>query len=109
MIEAYQALCELFASPEYQEKSAKKKWPVEVSGTHAFGTNGYICMGQRMVNSHIYFFHKHIYNDMLLIATCRKLRPILHLNPFSCFARGLRDQPLNTLMPCVVRWPKIDW
>jgi hypothetical protein len=46
---------------------------------------------------------------MLLIATCRKLRPVLHLNPFSCFTRGIRDQILKTLTPFVVRWLKIDW
>jgi ABC-type polysaccharide/polyol phosphate export permease len=60
-----------------------------------------------MVSSHI-FFQKHIYNDMLLIATCRKLRPILYLNPFSYLTKGIRDQILKTLMPCVVRWQKID-
>jgi hypothetical protein len=37
-------------------------------------------------SSYIIFFHKHIYNDMLLIATCRNLRPVLYLNPLSCFA-----------------------
>jgi hypothetical protein len=60
-------------------------------------------------SSYIIFFHKHIYNDMLLIATCRKLRPVLHLNPLSCFAKGIRDQTLNTVTLCVVRWAKIDW
>jgi hypothetical protein len=55
-----------------------------------------------------YFFQKHIYNDMLLIATCRKLRPILYLNPFSYITRGIRDQILKTLTPCVVRWQKIN-
>jgi hypothetical protein len=51
----------------------------------------------------VYFFHKYIYNNMLLIATCRKLRPVLHLDPFSCFIGSIRDQTLNSLMPCVVR------
>jgi hypothetical protein len=45
---------------------------------------------------------------LLLIAIRRKLRPVLHLNPFNYFTRGLRDQTLNTLMPCIVWWPKID-
>jgi hypothetical protein len=53
MKEAYQAICEIWASPEYQEKSAKKRKSGEFTGTHTFGVNGYICMGQRMVNPHI--------------------------------------------------------
>jgi hypothetical protein len=60
-------------------------WNIHVWGRwiHPYGsTNGKF--------SYI-FFHKHIYNDMLLIATCRKLRPVLHLNPLSYFARGIRD------------------
>jgi hypothetical protein len=43
---AYQAFCELWASPEYQEKSAKKRKLGELTGTHAFGVDGYVCMGQ---------------------------------------------------------------
>jgi hypothetical protein len=46
MIEAYQTLCELWASPEYQEKSAKKWKSGVVCGTHTFGANGYAYMGQ---------------------------------------------------------------
>jgi hypothetical protein len=53
MIEAYHALCELWASPEYQEKSVKKRKSGAVSRTLAFGADGYICMGQQMVNHHI--------------------------------------------------------
>jgi hypothetical protein len=51
----------------------------------------------------------HIYNDMLLIATFRKLRPVLYLNSLTCFAKGIRDHFLKPLTPSVVRWPKIDW
>jgi hypothetical protein len=76
--------------------------------THIWGQWIHLYGSTNGKSSYIIFFHKHIYNDMLLIATGRKLRPVLHLNPFSYFARGLRDQTLNTLMPCVVRWPKID-
>jgi hypothetical protein len=43
---------------------------------------------------------------MLLIATCRKLRVVLHLDPFSYFTGGIRDQTLTTLMTCVVRWAR---
>jgi hypothetical protein len=53
MSEAYQALCELWASPKYQEKLAKKRKSGELIGTHAFGANGCVRMGQRMVNPHI--------------------------------------------------------
>jgi hypothetical protein len=73
MPDAYQAFCEIWASPEYQEKSTKKRKSEELTGTHAFGADGYVCMGQRVVNPLIYFFHYHIYNNMLLIATCKKL------------------------------------
>jgi hypothetical protein len=52
MIEAYQALCELWASPEYHEKSAKKWKSGAVSRTHVFGAHGYVRTGQRMVNPH---------------------------------------------------------
>jgi hypothetical protein len=45
MIEAYQTLCELWASPEYQEKSAKKRKSGAASRTQAFGADGYVCMG----------------------------------------------------------------
>jgi hypothetical protein len=50
---AYQDFCELWAFPEYHEKSAKKRKSGEFTGTHAFGVDGYVCMGQRMVNPHI--------------------------------------------------------
>jgi hypothetical protein len=73
MPDAYQVFCELWAYPEYQEKSAKKRKLGELTGTHAFGADGYVHMGQRVVNPCIIFFHYHIYNDMLLIATCKKL------------------------------------
>jgi hypothetical protein len=53
MLDAYQAFCELWASPEYQEKSAKKRKLGELTGTHAFGTDGYVHMGQRVVNPRI--------------------------------------------------------
>jgi hypothetical protein len=84
-------------------REVSKKNNGELTGTHVFGAaNGYVRMGQRVVNSHIYF-HKHIYNDMLLIATCEKLISVLHLNPLSYFTRGIRDRTQNTIMPCVVR------
>jgi hypothetical protein len=54
-------------------------------------------------SSDIILFNKHMYNDMLLIATCRKLRSVQHLNPFSCIAGGIRDQIMESLMPCVIR------
>jgi hypothetical protein len=53
MPDAYQSFCELWASPEYQEKSAKKRKSRELTETHMFVVDGYIRMGQRMVNSHI--------------------------------------------------------
>jgi hypothetical protein len=31
----------------------KEKEVRELTGTHVFGANGYVCMGQRMVNPHI--------------------------------------------------------
>jgi hypothetical protein len=108
MPDAYQFFCELWASPEYQEKSEKKRKSGELTAPQIFGVDGYVRMGQRVVNPHI-FFHDHICNDMLLIATRRKLRPVLYLDPFTCIARGIRDQILKTLMPCVVRWKQIDW
>jgi hypothetical protein len=41
---------------------------------------------------------------MLLIATCRKLRPVLHLHPFSYFARGIRDlEHLDTMCSQVTK------
>jgi hypothetical protein len=49
MIEAYQALCELWASLEYQEKSQKKRKSRVYSGKHNFGGDEYVFMGQRMV------------------------------------------------------------
>jgi hypothetical protein len=54
MPDAYQAFCELWASTEYQEKSAKKRKSEELTRTHVFGPDGYICMGQRIVNPHIF-------------------------------------------------------
>jgi hypothetical protein len=51
---AYQAFCELWAFPEYQEKSTKKRKSGEHTGTHAFGADGYARMGQRVVNPHIF-------------------------------------------------------
>jgi hypothetical protein len=53
MPDAYQAFCELCASPEYQEMLAKKRKSGELTGTHVFEADGYICMGQRMINPHI--------------------------------------------------------
>jgi hypothetical protein len=53
MSDAYQAFCELWASLEYQEKSAKKRKSGELTRTHAFGVDGYVRMSQRMVNTHI--------------------------------------------------------
>jgi hypothetical protein len=68
-----------------------------------------VCMGQREVNPHIYFFfHNYICNDIVLFATCRKLRPILYLDPFTCVARGIGNHILKTLMPRVVRCQQID-
>jgi ABC-type polysaccharide/polyol phosphate export permease len=60
-------------------------------------------------SSYINVFHDHICNDMLLIATCRKLRAVLDLNPLTYFAKGIRDQILKTLTPSVVRWWNINW
>jgi hypothetical protein len=56
MTDAYHALYELWASPEYQEKSAKKRKSGAASGTHLFGGDGYVRMGQRVINPHIYIF-----------------------------------------------------
>jgi hypothetical protein len=56
MPDAYHAFCELWASPEYQEKSANKRKSWELTGTHVFGVDGYVRMGQRVVNPRIYFF-----------------------------------------------------
>jgi hypothetical protein len=53
MTEVYQTLCELWASPEYQEKSAKERKSGELTGTHTFGADGNVCMGQQVVNPHI--------------------------------------------------------
>jgi ABC-type polysaccharide/polyol phosphate export permease len=46
---------------------------------------------------------------MLLIATCKKLRSVLYLDPLTYIAKSIRDQILKTLMPYVVRWQQIDW
>jgi hypothetical protein len=46
MTEAYQALCELWASPEYQHKSKKKRKYGACSGKHTFGGDGYVRLGQ---------------------------------------------------------------
>jgi hypothetical protein len=56
MPDGYHAFCELWASPKYQEKSAKKRRLGELTGTHAFRADGYVCMGQRMVYPQIYNF-----------------------------------------------------
>jgi hypothetical protein len=53
MTEAYQALCELWASPECQEKSEKKKKSGTATGKHTFGADGYNSLDQRMVNPRI--------------------------------------------------------
>jgi hypothetical protein len=85
-----------------RDVSNEKKVREAYWNTHVWGLwiSSY---GSTNSKSSYIFFHKYIYNDMLLIATCRKLRLVLHLNPFSCFTRGIRDQTLNTLTPCVVR------
>jgi hypothetical protein len=46
MPDAYQAFCVLWASLEFQEKSAKKRKSGELTGTHVFGADGYVRMGQ---------------------------------------------------------------
>jgi hypothetical protein len=46
MPDAYRAFCELWASPECQEKLAKKRKSGELTGTHMFGADGYVRMGQ---------------------------------------------------------------
>jgi hypothetical protein len=53
MSDAYQAFCELHASLEYQEMSVKKRKSGELTRTHVFGADGYVCMGQRVLNPHI--------------------------------------------------------
>jgi hypothetical protein len=53
MQDAYLSFCELWASPEYQEKSAKKRKLEELTTPHTFGANGYVRMGQQVVNPHI--------------------------------------------------------
>jgi hypothetical protein len=45
MIDAYHALCELWTSLEYQEKSAMKRKLGVISGTRVFRANGYVYMG----------------------------------------------------------------
>jgi hypothetical protein len=52
MRDAYLSFCDLWASPEYQEKSAKKRKSGELTAPHTFGVGGYIHMGQRAVNPH---------------------------------------------------------
>jgi hypothetical protein len=56
MTDAYHAFCELWASPEYQKKSAKKRKSGELTRTHMFWVDGYVRTGQRVVNSRIIFF-----------------------------------------------------
>jgi hypothetical protein len=90
MTEAYQTLCELWASPEYQ-KIEKKRMSGACSRKAMLGGDGYVCLGQQMVNPHLYFFHKHMYNHMLLIVTCGKLRLVLHLYRLTCITRGIRN------------------
>jgi hypothetical protein len=53
MTEAYQTFCEIWASPKYQEKLAKKRKSRVASRTHAFGGDGYVRMGQQVVNPQI--------------------------------------------------------
>jgi hypothetical protein len=55
MPDAYQAFCGLWDSLAYQEKSAKKRKSLEVTRTHAFGADGYFCMGQQVVNPCVFF------------------------------------------------------
>jgi hypothetical protein len=43
----------VWASPEYQEMSAKKRKLRELTRTHAFGADENVRMGQRVVNLHI--------------------------------------------------------
>jgi hypothetical protein len=46
MRDAYLSFCALWASLEYQEKSAKKRNSGELTAPHMFGADGYVCMGQ---------------------------------------------------------------
>jgi hypothetical protein len=46
MTEAYQSLCELWASPEYQENSKRKRKSEAASGKDTFGDDGYVYLGQ---------------------------------------------------------------
>jgi hypothetical protein len=50
MTEAYKAICELWASPEYQEKSENQSKSGAYFGKHMFGGDGYIYLCQQMVN-----------------------------------------------------------
>jgi hypothetical protein len=54
MPDAYQTFCELRASTEYQEKSAKKRKSGELTRRHAFGADRHVHMGQRVANPRIF-------------------------------------------------------
>ena len=52
---AYRALCEVWASPEFQEKSQRKRNSGTSSATHTFGGDGYVRLAKRMVTHRINF------------------------------------------------------
>jgi hypothetical protein len=49
MPDAYHAFCELWASPEYQEKSANKRKSWELTGTHMFAFTGILRVARHSV------------------------------------------------------------
>jgi hypothetical protein len=86
-----------------REVSKEKEVMGAYCTTHVWG-RWIRLQGSTSGKSSYIFFHNHICNDMLLIATCKKMRAVLYLDSFTFIVRGIRDQILKILTPCVVRW-----
>jgi hypothetical protein len=71
--QVYRALCELWASEAFQERSRKHRNPGTASSTHTLGGDGYRRKAQRHVRNRFMLFRSNIQNCMILTSTYRQL------------------------------------
>jgi hypothetical protein len=58
----YEEFCKLWSSPEFKDKSEKKRQNRENYLKHRYGVDGHIQKGQRMVRLHVQVLHTFLFS-----------------------------------------------
>jgi hypothetical protein len=103
----YQALCKLWASPEFIAKSKRARECRQYIGGHAYGLDGHIYLAKHMVRK----ICTNIYSDYIYATNSnpQECKTRERTSRVKCLYKVIGHITLHNPMSCALRWWQPDW